>query len=72
MAQAVKYNRSTNTSIKASGVFDADTMTIETEEAILSIKTLMRDFGGAEITFSVSSKTSEDLDIPEEVDEEIE
>lgn len=62
---ATKYTRTTNTTIKAAGTFDLDNMTIATDEDVLSIKTLMKDFEGADISFSVSVKTNEELEIPE-------
>ena len=43
---------------------DADAMVIHTDDGERSIKTLLSDFNGAEIDFSIKVKSERDLDEP--------
>ena len=50
--------------MKASGLYDADKMTIEIDGEEKDIKTLAKDFNGLEISLTIQVKQDEELDEP--------
>lgn len=50
--------------MKVAGILNADAMVIHTDDGERSIKTLLSDFNGAEIDFSIKVKSERDLDEP--------
>ena len=65
------YKKTTNTTIKATGLFNLGDMTIVSEDKELgeverSVNSLLSDFDGETISFSVTLKTEEELGDPSE------
>ena len=65
------YKKTTNTTIKATGLFNLGDMTIVSEDKELgeverSVTSLLSDFDGETISFSVTLKTEEELGDPSE------
>lgn len=63
-----KYNKITNTTLKASGLLDTDDGTIEVDGEEKSLLNMISDFNGCIVDISVSVRTSEELDVPETSD----
>ncbi len=59
-----KYSKTTNTTLKASGLLDTDLGTIEIDGEEKPLIQLIKDFNGCEVAISVSVKTTEELDKP--------
>lgn len=65
------YKKTTNTTIKVTGLFNLGDMTIVSEDKELgeverSVTSLLSDFDGETISFSVTLKTEEELGDPSE------
>ena len=60
-----KYNKITNTTLKASGLLDTDDGTIEIDGEEKSLLNMISDFNGCIVDISVSVRTSEELGAPE-------
>lgn len=71
MANVIKYTLNKTTKVAAKGLYTASTNTIETDDGIYKVDTLLKDFDGEIVAFSVSTKSDEELDLPfeEEVSE---
>lgn len=66
MAKNLTYKRQQSLTLKVSGLVDADNMTIEVDDEIKDIKTLIKDFNGVEATLTLQVKSDEELDEPTE------
>jgi len=64
------YRRIETTSMKLSGILDAENMTIDVDGDDKSIATLLSDFNGAEIEINVKYTAKEDLDEPTDDDKD--
>lgn len=62
MAKTFEYKRTTVSKLKAIGVIDTDKMTIDIDGEEKSIKDLLADFNGTDITLAVQVKSEEDLE----------
>ena len=61
------YKKSTVTSMKVVGIYDAQALTVDVEEeGTKSLKTLLSEFEGANIELTVKIKDEADLDEPSE------
>lgn len=63
------YKKSENTVLKAIGVLDINTMSINIDGDIKDIRTLLRDFQEKTIEMNVKVKNEEDLDEPTNINE---
>lgn len=61
MAKAFEYKKTTISKLKAIGTIDTDNMTIDIDGETKSIKSLLEDFNGADVTITCAVKTDEDL-----------
>lgn len=67
MAKNFVYKKSTVTSMKVVGIYDAQALTVDVEEeGVKSLKTLLSEFEGANIELTVKIKDEADLDEPSE------
>ena len=64
MASNISYKRVTSTTLKVCGILDADRCVIDVDGEELAIITLLSDFNGATIDFSVKAKEESSLDLP--------
>lgn len=64
MAKSLTYKRQQSITLKATGLYDVNKMTIDIDGEEKDIKTLTKDFDGLEIVLTVSVKRDEDLDEP--------
>lgn len=64
MAQCFSYQEKRTTTMKVTGILDADAMVIHTDDGERSIKTLLSDFNGATLDFMVKVESKHDLDEP--------
>lgn len=64
MAQCFSYQEKRTTTMKVTGILDADAMVIHTDDGERSIKTLLSDFNGAALDFMVKVESKHDLDEP--------
>ena len=64
MAKSLTYKKQQSITLKASGLYDADKMTIEIDGEEKDIKTLAKDFNGLEISLTIQVKQDEELDEP--------
>ena len=62
------YTRNITTTLKATGVIDADEGTIYVDETEKSLKTLFSEFNGATVELVIKVKENEELEEP--IDEE--
>ena len=58
------YKKTEITSMKLSGIIDTDTMTISVDETEKSLSTLLSNFNGAYIEFTIKTKDEEELEEP--------
>lgn len=61
---AFTYKKTEVISMKVAGILDTDTMTIDVEGEEKELSTLLSDFQGAEIEFTIKTKTEEELEEP--------
>lgn len=62
MAKTFEYKRTTVSKLKAIGTLDVSKMTIDIDGEEKSIKDLLADFNGTDITLAVQVKSEEDLE----------
>lgn len=63
------YKKSENTVLKAVGMLDVNTMSIEVDGDIKDIRTLLRDFQDKTIEMNIKVKNEEELDEPTKINE---
>lgn len=66
--QCVKYTETTNKTIKAVGLLDVSKNAIIVDGEVVNISSLLSEFDGTEINFSLSMKTETELDTPKSGD----
>lgn len=71
MASNLVYKLTKTKKLKASGLLDINSMTIEVDGEEKKLSTLLREYDGCDIDFNISVKDEEDPTLPsEEYDEE--
>lgn len=65
--QGIKYAITKNTNMKIVGVVDAEKNHIVVDGEIIDIATILHEFDKMEVSFSMSMKDEEELDVPENI-----
>lgn len=66
MASNLVYKLTKTKKLKASGLLDINSMTIEVDGEEKKLSTLLREYDGCDIDFNISVKDEEDLTLPSE------
>ena len=68
MAKSLSYKKQQSITLKVSGVYDADNMTITVDDEEKDIKTLFKDFNALDVSLSIQVKQDEELDEPSDTE----
>lgn len=66
MANAFSFKEVTTTTMKVTGMFDSDNMTIDVDGEMKKLSTLLSVFNGSTVDIQVKIKSEQDIDEPVE------
>lgn len=66
MATNLSYKLTTTKKMKACGLLDVDSMSLEINGEEKKLSTLLKEYNGCDIDLNITVKDEEELDLPEE------
>ena len=65
--QTIKYTETRGKNLKIVGIIDAENNSIVVDGEVIDISTMLCEFDKMEVSFSMSMKDEEELDVPENI-----